>query len=666
MLEPTLHAISYLSQPTYWFALSAALGLAALAGLIPGVNSTLVMAIAIPLILFEVEEPAIGLVMLATITGVDNTLDSIPAILYGQPGAATQVTFLEGHQLARQGKAAHTLGAVYVVSALGGIVGALALLIAIPVIRPFILKFGFSEIAALALAGITMISVLSQGAILKGFIAAITGMLIATIGTDPITGTSRLTVGPLFELPLIPLVLGLFALPEMIDLTASRQPVAPLGARIDTREVIRGAREGIRHWRIVIRQSLLGVFLGVIPGVGSAVIDWLSYAFGVMLAKDKKQFGTGSLEGVIFAESAQNAKEGGQAIPSLAMGIPGGPAWAIVLTGMVVYGIAPGPHMVSSLAHITILLVLTLAIGNLAITMIGLVISGHLARLTQVPYPVLGSIIIPLVLLAGFLDTYAWRGVQVVLCLGGIGLVMKWLGWPRPPLLLGFILGPIAELNFQSGLSVYGLVGMAQRPITVGIVLASGIAAVVFARSARKTRIETAGEPDHGTSERHLHRRSLRPFNYAIAVLIALTGIIFAVDSAGYPSRSVPFPFSLSVVLVALCTASVFQTARAPLGANQIMDLGLVSTGRPGSSRAWVTITAMMLVFVITGIAFGLREAAITFGVIGPMCLMNGRSRWALSMLTGMLVFIFIFVVLDNVLFVMWPSPLMFGWIPYG
>ena len=458
-------AAAVLLEPTYWVVLISVVLLSALVSAIPGTNAFLVMALAFPYILFNVEDKAIGLVALATISGVSNTLDSIPAILIGQPSAATQVTFLEGHQLARQGKAAYTLGAVYAVSALGGIFGAMLLVIAIPVARPFVLKFGFSEIAATGAIGIAMVIVLSRGVMVKGIIAAFVGMLLGIIGSLG----GRLTVDPFVRMDLVPFILGLFALPELIDLMISRQPVAPKGAITSTAEVMRGARYGISRWRMTLRQSAFGVFLGAIPGVGSAVVDWLGYAFGIMLTKDKSQFGKGSIDGVLFAESAQNAKEAGAALPTLALGVPGAPTWALVVTAMISYGVAPGPEMLGTNAHITILLVITLALANLFITGIGLGVTGLLARLTTVPYPIIGSIVIPIVLLSAFVDTYSWRGIQIALGIGVMGLMMKRYGWPRPPMILGFILVPIIELNQFNSVNIYGYFGSLSRPLTFSI-----------------------------------------------------------------------------------------------------------------------------------------------------------------------------------------------------
>ena len=163
-MDTFLQAGAYLVDPVYWVAVFIAIALAIVVGIVPGVGSLLVMALMIPFVLFKIDDPAIAIVMLATITGVNNTLDSIPAVLVGLPSGATQVTFLEGHQLARRGLGAYTLGAVYAVSAIGGVVGAVILALVIPVIKPFVLSFNYSEIAMMALFGVAMISALSRGA----------------------------------------------------------------------------------------------------------------------------------------------------------------------------------------------------------------------------------------------------------------------------------------------------------------------------------------------------------------------------------------------------------------------------------------------------------------------------------------------------------------------
>jgi TctA family transporter len=688
LLDPIGEAAAYLLTPGYWGAVFAAVALALMASVIPGVNSFLVMALAIAIIVFNVDDPAIGIVLLATITGVDNTLDSIPAVLYGQPGAATQVTFLEGHQLARHGKAAHTLGAIYAVSAMGGLVGAAVLVLAIPVIRPFVLKFGFAETGAMALVGLAMISVLSRGAVTKGLIAAMLGLLIGLMGRDPFVGQARMTIGPLFAPSLIPAVLGLFAFPEMIDLTLSRQAVAPKGADISNREVWAGAREGLRHWRMVIRQSLFGVFLGAVPGVGSAVIDWLAYAFGIFLAKDRSQFGKGSLEGVIFAESAQNAKEGGQAIPTLAMGVPGGPTWVLVLAGMIAYGVAPGPEMLGSQAHITILLVITLAIGNLLIAGLGLLITGQLARLTTVPYPVIGGIIIPITLLSAFVDTTNWRGIQTVLVMGVVGLAMKHFGWPRPPLLLAFILAPIIEKNLLNGVAVQGVGGILTDGLTMTIVAVAAATAFFFARAMGKldreeanaeellveAEVEAGVLPATRLSEPRLADPALAqaPWyawraEYVVHATLIVLSILWLWDAKDYTRGSWRFPVVLSTGVLVLTVYHAYTVAFLRRTQGGIMDLGMISASMEGTRRAAFRLTALLGLFIVLGITVHLAWAAVVLGVLIPIVMLRGFARYFLAAISGGVVFLFALIVLENILFVIWPEPFVTGWdIPWG
>ena len=401
-------AFDFLTNPLYW--------------------AVLISAVLLPILIFNVLDPVIGLTFIAALGSLNNTLDSLPAVLLGYPGAATQVTFLEGHQLAMRGRGAHTLGAIYAVSAIGGIVGAVALLAAMPFLRPIIVRFSFPEIAAMALFGVFMVSALSRGAVIKGVIAGLLGVLFGTVGASIIAGDARFNLGGFYlydGLPVIPTLLGFFALPELIDLTMRGRPVSPPGA-VSVREVLAGVRYGLSRWPMTIRQSIFGVFIGAVPGIRSAVIDWLSYALGISLSKQKNEFGKGSLEGVLFAESAQNAKEGGQMVPTLAFGVPGGLPQVILLVAMILYGVVPGSGITWTCPTVT----------------------------WASPCP----------------SSPRW---------GAVGLSMKWLGWPRPPLILGFILGPVIERNLWPSINAFGVGGMLTRPVTI-VLLVLSVAAVAY------------------------------------------------------------------------------------------------------------------------------------------------------------------------------------------
>ena len=667
-MEAILTALGYLLDPVYWAVLLSVVALAALASAIPGMNAFLVMALAFPFILFEVDEPAIGLVALATISGVSNTLDSVPAILIGQPSAATQVTFLEGHQLARRGRAAHTLGAVYAVSALGGIVGAALLTIAIPVARPFVLRFGFPEIAATGMVGIAMVIVLSRGAMVRGLISALVGMLLGMIGT-----MGRLTVDPFVSMPLVPFIIGLFALPELVDLMMSRRPVAAEGATFGRSEVLRGVGYGISRWKMTVRQSAFGVFLGAIPGVGSAVVDWLAYAFGIILTKDRSEFGKGSLDGVLFAESAQNAKEAGAALPTLALGVPGAPTWALVVVAMIPYGVAPGPEMLGTHAHITILLVITLALANLIISGIGVGVTGFLARLTAVPYPIIGAVVIPIALLSTFVDTTSWRGIQIALGVGAMGLVMKRYNWPRPPMILGFILVDVIERNHFNAVSIHGYPGSLTRPITIVILLIAISVAAVLLRSVRRMERETELAVEEtgaeSTSARGWKERLLHP-DVIIPVVVMAGMALLLSDQLQNPVqdrwRFTTYPFWLPVIALGLLAFELYRGLRGRPHASTIMDLGLVSGGAEGAREAAYRMLGLFALFLLIGTTVGLRWGALAFALAGPIVLLRGYGRFLMALVAAAVVGIFIKVFLDNILFVIYPEPFIRNWFTGG
>ena len=656
-------AVTYLADPIYWIAVFAAVFVAAFTGMIPGASGVLIMALSIPFIveIFRGEQRAIGLVALASMTGVNNTLDSIPAILFGQPSAATQVTFLEGHQLARQGKAAHTLGAVYAVSALGGIVGAVVLAVLIPVSKPVILAFTPAEVAAVAFFGIAMVAALSAGAMVKGLTAGALGILLGTVGINANTGAIRfvfdqpqLWVG----LPIIAVTIGFFALPEMIDLAIARRPVAPPGSVVSTREVWRGSRDGLKRWPIMIRQSVFGVLMGAIPGVGAAVIDWLSYAFGIFWTKDKSQFGKGSLDGVLFAESAQNSKEAGQALPTLALGIPGGLAWALVLVAMIALDLTPGPRLLGDLADVTILFVITLAVGNFIVTMIGVLMTGQLAKLTRIPYPLIGGIFIPISILAATINMTSYLAIPIIFVFAGIGIIMKLFQWPRPPLLLGIILGKIIEREFLDGMAlvepVYNIawislstpddpsdlskaLGVVTRPIAMGLIVAAFTTAFFFARASRNRPLPgqdarsdggEAGRPTiagaSGTSPQApgLMSRLFHIRNFPVFLAIAGAGALYWGSLGFEQGASWYVPRSMAILVILLALIQLAFHLRSSNRQGEIMDLGMHGVALPGAKQAMILIAIAFLLFTILTGTIGLRWGTVALAGYLPFALL--------------------------------------------
>lgn len=715
-MDAFLSAASQLTTGTYWLALVVAIVIGTVVGFIPGVGATLVTAIMLPTVLLLIKEPAIGIMLLAMVGSLNNTLDAIPAVLVGLPSSETQVTYLEGHQLARQGKGAHTLGAVYAVSMMGGVIGAIALLLVIPIIKPFILQFSYVEIAMLALFGIAMVALLSKGSMAKGLAAGAFGLLLGTVGVDPFSGADRYTFGliQLWQgLPIITAILGFFALPELIDLTMTREAVASKDAVVSRAEVFRGFRYGLTRWRMVIRQSLFGTFMGAIPGIGGAVIDWLAYAFGISVTKDKEKynFGKGSLEGVLFAESAANSKAGGQALPTLTLGIPGSTSWAIISVAILSYGLSPGPSMVTQHQDITMLMVMTLAIGNIMVALLGLFFTNWLARITRIPYPTVGFMILGTVFLAAYMDLSEWFVFAILLAMALLGLLMKRYGWPRPPLILGFILGPIVEQNLLSGLSIYGFVGVITRPVALGIFAFLIISVVTLLRMtsaspqtvlAAQVPVGEIGDPgmdrdsesiDHsaglageGSETNNMHESDLPNAASALAstatvdqrawrsrfllesnlgpVLFIVVATGFAINSLSFPTEARTLPLSTSIAVIGFSLYVLAkQLAKGDGSSGEIMDLGMRSTGMDGSVRSGMTIAALFAMFIFLAGIIGLQFASVVFATVGPLLFLEGRIRWTSAFISGSWVFVFSEFIMFRVLGVIWPDPFILEWL---
>ena len=688
-----------LISPAFWGALILALLIAGPIGLIPGIGGTTTIALLLPFLILSVD-PTVGLIFIGAMIALGQSVDIIPAVLLGYPGPSSTVDFLEGHQLARRGFGARVIGATYVVSAIGGVIGAIALIIALPFIKPLIVRFSYAEIAAMALLGIAMVVMVVRGSVLRGIAAALLGVLMSTIGTAALTAIDRFNFNSAYlidGLPLIPTVLGIFALPEIIDLAASKRPIASTG-EVSNREIWIGMKEGLKRWRTIPRQSLFGVFLGAVPGIGSAVVEWLSYAFGILFAKDKSQFGKGSLDGILFTESAQAAKEAGQAIPTLAFGIPGGVGWAMMLVALISYGVAPGIPMLTTNLDVTIGLVLAIGIGNVLSMVVAIAIGSQVARLTQIPYTFVAGMMLPIMFLGAFQATLHIGDIMVVLAVGALGLSMKWHGWPRAPFLLGFILGPVVERNVFTSLSIGGFSYVVSRPYAMTII----VVAIVFAaylwwvmgkasRDLSKATAEaglepvleaappadvspTAPAPDVATAvgQRVTVWGSLvRRWRWEFVMLLVLGGwaaLVVLPESIGYNQREaklLPIWVGSAFVLVLLAIA-VESLLRTRNQSAQVFDIGMRTGNDFQAARALVRIIAWIGVFMLMAGTIGFKYTAVLY----PLLFINANLDWQgkkrlWSLIPAAFAAFVAFVLLDGFLHVIWPERFVLSWLGF-
>lgn len=456
-------------------------------GLLPGLGGATTLALMLPFI--YTMQPVEAFAFLLGMHAVVATTGDITSVLFGVPGeAASAATILDGHAMAKKGEAGRALGAALASSLVGAIVGALALALAIPVVRPLVLTFGSPELFMLAVVGLAFIASLSsQGGrgMLRGFLAGGLGLLCATVGQDPQAGIARYTLDTLYlwgGLDLVPVLVGIFAIPEIIDLAVRGTSIA--GA-LPPGRISKGALEGVkdtfRHFWLTIRCSLIGTFIGIMPGMGGAVAQWMAYGHATQSAKnaeERKGFGAGDVRGVLGPGAANNSKEGGSLIPTIAFGVPGSTAMAILLGGFFLLGLVPGPDMLTKHLAVTYSMVWTIVLANIVTVLACFMFLNQLARLTTVR----GTMLIPVILVLVFIGSYTsnnhYGDILVTLVFGGIGYLMVLGGWPRAPFVLGLVLGKIAENYLYISVARYEAAWLT-RPVVL-VLMAIAVAVILY------------------------------------------------------------------------------------------------------------------------------------------------------------------------------------------
>lgn len=462
-------------------------------GAMPGLGGLVGLAILLPFT-FDMD-PFMAMAIIIGLTSVVATADTVPAVLFGIPGtAASQATILDGHPMARNGEAGRAFGAAYTSSVIGGLTGALVLGLSIPILRPLVLRFGPPEFFMLGMLGISMVAVLSGRAPIKGLAAGALGLIVGMVGADPQTGIYRYTFGHLYlfeGISLVPVALGLFGIPEITDMVIKGTRIAD-GPVNSMRNVTAGVKDALRHKFLIFRCSALGVWIGAIPGLGASVVDWFAYGHALQTEKGASQtFGKGDVRGVIAPESANNAKEGGALIPTIAFGVPGSSAMALVLAALVIQGLTPGPAMLTQNLDVTYTLVWSLALANIFGAGLMLLLTRQLAKLAYVRINRVAPMVLVVLFLASFQAT-ADIGDLLTLCVFGVlGWHMKRFGWPRPPLILGLVLSQTLENNLFISSAIFGASWLA-RPLVI-VIFIMIIASLVYGfYASRKAQRGTA------------------------------------------------------------------------------------------------------------------------------------------------------------------------------
>ncbi|MGI9259205.1 MAG: tripartite tricarboxylate transporter permease [Gammaproteobacteria bacterium] len=600
-------------------------------GAVPGLGGAVGLALMLPFTFGMDTAPAFALLL--GMYAVTSTADSISSIMFGIPGTvASQATILDGYPLTKQGQAARAFGAAYTVSAFGGVVGALLLAASLPIILPFINAFGVPEFFMLSVLGLTMVGVLSGRSLLKGITVACFGLLLTTVGYADATGVPRFHFGVnylLDGLPLIPIVLGLFGIPELMELAVKGTSISRVAPKDTGAEgILQGVKDVFTHRWLTIRSALIGTYVGMLPGLGATIVDWIAYGHAVQSAKDKSQFGKGDIRGVIAPETANNAHKAGALIPTVAFGIPGSIGTAILLGALVIQGLRPGPDMLTFDLPLTFSMVWEIAIANVIAAGLLLYFARQIYKIAFVP----GHLIVPgvmtVLLMGAWIATNSIGDWWVALAMGTIGYLMKQGGWPRPPLILALVLGALMENNYQLSTQIYGQYAwLYSRPMVVIIELLILVTVLLALYGVIKPKPKDDSEAGEGAA---INPLISLPITLAIAAVF-----VFALwITQGFEQRATAqFPLAILAIglpLVALILIKDFVASRRAV--TEQASLG--AAWRSAVHKAEVPASSVFLGFLLAMFALTyLAGQLVALPVFVAAYLMIwGSYRWPLAL----------------------------------
>lgn len=655
-MDIVLTAAAELAEPYRLLMLLAGVFAGLIIGVVPGIGGIFGMALLLPLTYHM--DPYAAFALLLGMGSVTTTSDTIPAVLFGVPGTVGAVaTVVDGHAMAKNGEAAKAFGAAYMASMIGGVFGALLLALSIPVMRPLVLAMKTPDFLAVSAFALSMVAMLAGSQPLKGLAAATLGLLASFVGIDAHAGTHRWTFEQiqLWEgLPIVVVFLGLFGIPEMAALlvrgSVQGKPAAPSYSGM-----LEGMRETLREWPLVLRCSWIGTVLGAVPGIGVAALDWIAYGHAAARPGKGPRFGEGNVRGVIAPESANNAKEGGSLIPTVAFGVPGSASMSILLGAFLVQGLVPGPDMLGKDAAITVSMVFSIALANIIGAVTCLVMTRPLASLAGVPAKLLVPMILVFMVIGAYQANMSALSFVVLGLLGFLGMVMKELNWPRSAFSLGFVLGPSLESQFFLTYQIHGW-GWFGRPVVL-VLLALAVFGV--ARQARgwiRARRETAPLPPAGA-------------DVVFGAGVSAVAIAAFASAWSFPFDAGIFPLVAAGALAVLSfavTAGAFVRWRRDLAtdagppgdaAGEWNPIGALAL-RGNAAVALLAATLAVLVLLV-----GHLPASFVFVTVAVA--LSGVARPSVAAVYGLGTSVALYAVFDVLVPQPWPAPLLGGLLPF-
>ncbi len=625
-LGEALHLIFHPAQLMYLMA-GVLLGLSI--GVLPGLGGIAGLSLVLPF-MFGME-PVSGLALMVGLIAVIPTSDTFASVLMGIPGSsASQATVLDGFPLAKKGQAARALSAAFMSSLYGGLLGAVVLTCFIFIARPLILAFGLPEMLMITVLGMSMVAILAGRVPLKGIVAAGMGLMAGTIGAAGAGGSLRMST---YDIPylvdglqLVIVGLGIYAIPEIVSLLRQDKPISSSG------QLGLGWTQGLRDWWnnfwLSTRSAGIGVVVGVIPGLGGSVVDWIAYGFAIQTSKDKANFGQGDIRGVIAPESSNNAKEGGGLVPTLIFGIPGSGSMAVFLGGLALLGLSPGPHMVRQDLSITYTIVWSLALANVFGAGLCIILSKQIAKLTTIRFTLLAPFLFMLIAFAAFQSRQSIGDLVALIGVGFLGILLRRFDYSRPAFLIGFVLSAQAEAfanmanqiaaarfrrSWEAGFDYIA------TPLSVGLLVLTVISIYIGIRQSKNIR-ENIDAPTGG-------KRGPVLFLLCITAYIAVS-LYDAYTITRFGDKI--FPLVVGSVTFIACVLLLIRMRRSPETDDVFIDL---ETGGPDSVAPhglWATLSWFLALLGLTFL-FGLIIALCVFLV--AFFLLRGRLSWTASLL---------------------------------
>ena len=480
MLDTLISGLQIVLTPSTFILIFLGTVVGVIFGALPGVSASMAVALALPFAYSM--NGVIAIAFLCAVYCASITGGGITAILFKIPGTPSSApTTFDGYPMAQRGEAGKALGYSLVASAIGGLIAAFAMAIVSGPLAAVALKFGPGELFAVSMLGLSVLTCLDNGNVIKTLVSGLLGLFLATIGMDPQTGVARFTWGSttlLSGVEMIPVMIGLFAVTEVLKQTVKRSKKD--GGKMDSTSkdgkfttAFPKVKEFLEVKWVMLRSSILGTVVGILPGAGATIASFLSYTVEKKISKHSEQFGTGIPDGIVASECANNAATGGAMVPLLALGIPGGNAAAIMMSALVLKGVQVGPLLVKTQPDYLSSVFGSMLITNIIMVFVSLAIAKVFAKILAIPYSILGPVIVMLATIGAYALKNSTGDVVLMMVAGIVGYLFVTLGYSSAALVLGLVLGTMCEENLRRAYQIANgsWVNALNSPITIVLLL---------------------------------------------------------------------------------------------------------------------------------------------------------------------------------------------------